>query len=152
MFNINDNYLVAGDGLLSLLAPLITNHTLKKVYQANELGEVDERSQITPAAHVLYLGDSFPDTAQGGNTSQLKQTWIVVLACRLSMHERQAGELLVSLLNAIVGKSVKVGDHLLGPFVRVNSPIKPRFTQSHGYYPVALSVQLRFNPKSTLST
>lgn len=146
MFDIKDDYLAAGDALTQLLAPLVASQQLKKVYQANELSDVDERSQITPAAHVLYMGDVMPDTAQGGNTSQIKQTWLVVLACRLSIHERQAGEQLVSLLNAVVGKSVKVGDQLLGPFVRVNSPIKPRFTKSHGYYPMAVSVQLRFKP------
>tara|TARA_R110002033_G_scaffold124195_1_gene166315 strand:- start:5388 stop:5831 length:444 start_codon:yes stop_codon:yes gene_type:complete len=146
MFDIKDDYLAAGDALTQLLAPLVASQQLKKVYQANELSDVDERSQITPAAHVLYMGDVMPDTAQGGNTSQIKQTWLVVLACRLSIHERQAGEQLVSLLNAVVGKSVKVGDQLLGPFVRVNSSIKPRFTKSHGYYPMAVTVQLRFKP------
>ncbi|MCB2381283.1 hypothetical protein KV201_03710 [Shewanella sp. SR1] len=146
MFEIKDNYLAAGDALTQILEPLVTSQKLKKVYQANELSEVDERSQITPAAHVLYLGDTLADTAQGGNTSQIKQTWLVVLACRLSIHECQAGELLVSLLNAIVGKSIGVDGQMLGPFVRVNSPIKPRFTKSHGYYPVAVSVQLRFKP------
>ncbi|MGI2227051.1 phage tail terminator protein [Shewanella frigidimarina] len=146
MFDIKDDYLAAGDALTQLLAPLVASQQLKKVYQANELSDVDERSQITPAAHVLYMGDVMPDTAQGGNTSQIKQTWLVVLACRLSIHERQAGEQLVSLLNAVVGKSVKVGDQLLGPFVRVNSPINPRFTKSHGYYPMAVTVQLRFKP------
>lgn len=96
MFEIKDNYLAAGDALTQLLEPLVMSQKLKKVYQANELSEVDERSQITPAAHVLYMGDMLADTAQGGNTSQIKQTWLVVLACRLSIHEGQAGELLVS--------------------------------------------------------
>lgn len=146
MFEIKDNYLAAGDALTQLLEPLVTSQKLKKIYQANELSEVDERSQITPAAHVLYLGDGLQETAQGGNSSQVKQTWIVVLACRLSIHERPAGELLVSLLNAVVGKSAQVDGQMLGPFVRVNSAVKPRFTKSHGYYPVALSVILRFKP------
>ncbi|MCL1121182.1 hypothetical protein N7V09_12475 [Shewanella seohaensis] len=146
MFEIKDNYLAAGDALTQLLEPLVTSQKLRKVYQANELSEVDERSQITPAAHVLYLGDGLQETSQGGNSSQVKQTWLVVLACRLSIHERPAGELLVSLLNAVVGKSIAVDGQMLGPFVRVNSAVKPRFTKSHGYYPVALSVILRFKP------
>lgn len=95
---------------------------------------------------MLYLGDGLDETAQGGNSSQVKQTWLVVLACRLSIHERPAGELLVSLLNAVVGKSIAVDGQMLGPFVRVNSAVKPRFTKSHGYYPVAVSVKLRFKP------
>lgn len=146
MFEINNNYLAAGEALTQLLEPLVTSQKLKKVYQANELSEVDERSQITPAAHVLYMGDGVDETAQGGNSYQVKQTWLVVLACRLSIHERPAGELLVSLLNAVVGKSIKVDGQMLGPFVRVNSAVKPRFTKSHGYYPVAVSVKLRFKP------
>lgn len=146
MFEINNNYLAAGDALTQLLEPLVTSQKLKKIYQANELSEVDERSQITPAAHVLYMGDGVDETAQGGNSYQVKQTWLVVLACRLSIHERPAGELLVSLLNAVVGKSIKVDGQMLGPFVRVNSAVKPRFTKSHGYYPVAVSVKLRFKP------
>lgn len=146
MFEIKDNYLAAGEALTQLLEPLVASQKLKKVYQANELSEVDERSQITPAAHVLYLADGLDETAQGGNSSQVKQTWLVVLACRLSIHERPAGELLVSLLNAVVGKSIAVDGQMLGPFVRVNSAVKPRFTKSHGYYPVAVSVKLRFKP------
>ncbi|MFB2661793.1 phage tail terminator protein [Shewanella mangrovisoli] len=146
MFEIKDNYLTAGDALTQLLEPLVTSQKLKKVYQANELSEVDERSQITPAAHVLYMGEVVDETAQGGNSCQVKQTWLVVLACRLSIHERPAGELLVSLLNAVVGKSIGVDGQMLGPFVRVNSSVKPRFTKSHGYYPVAVSVKLRFKP------
>ncbi|MGL5393564.1 MAG: phage tail terminator protein [Shewanella sp.] len=146
MFEIKDNYLAAGDALSQLLEPLVTSQQLKKIYQANELSDVDERSQITPAAHVLYMGDGLQETAQGGNSSQIKQTWLVVLACRLSLHERPAGELLVSLLNSVVGKSIAVDGQMLGPFVRVNSAVKPRFTKSHGYYPVALSVILRLKP------
>ncbi|QYK02798.1 phage tail terminator protein [Shewanella psychrotolerans] len=146
MFDIKDDYLVAGDALTELLAPLLANKTLKKVYQANELSEVDERSQVTPAAHLLYMGDVLPDTAQGGATTQIKQTWLVVLACRLSIHERSAGELLTRTLSAIAGKTVVMDGQKLGPFLRTNSPIKPRFSKSHGYYPLAFTVQCRFNP------
>ncbi|MDR8523477.1 phage tail terminator protein [Shewanella fidelis] len=146
MFDIKDDYLVAGDALSQLLAPLLANKSLKKVYQANELSDVDERSQITPAAHLLYVGDALPDSAQGGTTSQIKQTWLVILACRLSVHERSAGELLTQSLRAIAGKNIVINGQTLGPFLRSNSPIKPRFSKSHGYYPLAFTVQLRFNP------
>ncbi|MCZ4339653.1 hypothetical protein [Shewanella colwelliana] len=146
MFDIKDDYLVAGDALTELLAPLLANKTLKKVYQANELSAVDERSQVTPAAHLLYMGDVLPDTAQGGATTQIKQTWLVVLACRLSIHERSAGELLTGALRAIAGKTIALNGQSIGPFLRTNSPIKPRFSKSHGYYPLAFTVQCRFNP------
>ncbi|UCX05426.1 phage tail terminator protein [Shewanella glacialimarina] len=146
MYDIKENYLVAGDALNALLAPLVTNKSVKKVYQANELSDVDERSQVTPAVHLLYMGDTLPDSAQGGATTQIKQTWLVMLACRLSIHEADAGELLVKTLSALAGKSIDLHGQRMGPFLRINSPIKPRFSKSHGYYPLAFSVQLRFNP------
>ncbi|MCG9722112.1 hypothetical protein [Shewanella sp. Isolate7] len=145
MFDIKDDYLVAAKALEQLLKPMGDAKVLKKVYQANELADIDERSQVTPAAHLLYLGDTIPDTAQGGTTMQIKQTWLVVLACRLSIHESE-GELVAKALRAIVGKTVTIDGQVLGPFLRVNSPIKNRFSKSHGYYPLAFTVQCRFNP------
>lgn len=149
MLNIKDDYLIAEKALTAMLEAC---DQFKKVYSAHELGDVDERSQITPSAHVLYMGDSLPESAQGGATSQVKQTWLIVLACRLSIHERAAGGLIASTLNAIAGKTCRYGSDTIGPFKRINSPIKPRFTASHGYYPLAFSIQLKFNPNLSTAT
>lgn len=56
MFEIKDNYLAAGDALTQLLEPLVMSQKLKKVYQANELSEVDERSQIHPRGPCAVYG------------------------------------------------------------------------------------------------
>ncbi|WP_065204249.1 phage tail terminator protein [Shewanella woodyi] len=145
MFDIQGDYLIAESVLTQLLEG---SGAFKKVYSVNELSDIDERSQITPSAHVLYVGDTIPENAQGGTSSQVKQTWLVVLACRLSIHERQAGELIAETLAAISGKSLKLDKQrgLVGPFLRQNSPVKPSFTSSHSYYPLAFTVQCRFNP------
>lgn len=143
MYVLSDDYLVVGDALKSLLSAV---PEVRKVYAQNELGDVDERAQVTPALHVLYQGDTLPDTAQGGTNTQIKQTWLVVVACRLSLHETP-GKLIADVLKAVAGKTVTLENQTLGPFLRVATQAKPRYTQSHAYFPLAFSVQLKFNNK-----
>lgn len=141
MFDIKDDYLVAGDELKKLLEGI---EGVRAIYSQNELGDVEEKAQHTPALHVLYQGDSLPDTAQGGTTQQLKQVWVVVIACRLSIHEHP-GKLITHVIKRLAGKTSQVDGKTMGPWVRVPTPLKPRYTQSHGYYPLAFSAQFRFN-------
>ncbi|MCH4295570.1 hypothetical protein MJ923_14775 [Shewanella sp. 3B26] len=143
MYVLIDDYLIAGDALKSLLADV---PGVRKVYAQNELGDVDERAQVTPALHVLYQGDTLPDSAQGGTNVQVKQTWLVVVACRLSLHETP-GKLIAGVLKAVAGKTATLENQTLGPFLRVPAAVKPRYTQSHAYFPLAFSVQLKFNNK-----
>ncbi len=141
MFDITDDYLIAGEALEALLNK---NRDFKKVYQCNELGQVDENSQITPSAHVIYLGDKAQTSAQGGNTNKATQLWAVVVACRQSIHERP-GKKVVDALKAVSGKLAEIDGKKIGPFVREPSQLKPKYTKSHAYIPLVFSVQTRFN-------
>lgn len=144
MFHLSNDYLIAGDAIKAMLADV---PKVRAVYAQNELGDVDEKAQVTPALHVLYQGDTLPETAQGGNSQQIKQTWLVVIACRLSIHETP-GELIANVLRHICGKTHDINGQKIGPFVRVVTPVKPKYTVSHAYFPLAFSVQLKFNPNN----
>jgi hypothetical protein len=141
MYQLSDDYLIAGEALKALLSDTAD---VRAVYTQNELGDVDEHAQVTPSLHVLYQGETFPDTAQGGNSQQIKQIWLVVIACRLSIHERP-GKLISATIHKLAGKTHTINGQTLGPFVRVATPVRPKYTKSHAYFPLAFSVQLRFN-------
>lgn len=144
MYQLGQDYLIAGEALKELLNDV---PGIRAVYAQNELGDVDERAQVTPALHVLYQGDTLPETAQGGNSQQVKQIWLVVIACRLSIHETP-GILIAKVLRRLSGKTYSINGQLIGPFVRVVTPVKPKYTVSHAYFPLAFSVQLKFNPNN----
>ena len=144
MFDITDDYLIAGEALQQLLK---NSQKFKHVYQANELQEVDEKSQVTPSAHVIYIGDKAQQSAQGGNTSKNAQLWAVVIACRQSIHE-SPGKSMVDALNAVTGKTLQIDGLDIGPFKREQFSLKPMYTKSHAYMPLVFSVHTRFNPKT----
>ncbi len=142
MLILDDDYFVAAEGLKALLEQ---SNAFKKVYTANELSDVDEKSQVTPSAHIVYLGDKAPSNAQGGNTNQTKQVWAVVIATRQSIHERP-GQLIVKALAAVTGQVAQVEGKRIGPFTRDSSAIKPKYTKGFAYMPLVFSVLTRFNP------
>lgn len=135
MFDITDDYLAANE---PLKAALETVPNIKQVNYITDLADLGESSQRTPCLHFLYFGDQLPDTANAGNLMQIKQTWLVILVVRQGRKEN-AGPHLVNTIRAIAGK--KAGD--TGPWLRVNSPIKPRFTKGFAYYPLAFTCQMR---------
>lgn len=139
MYLLTDNYLIAEDHLVQRLA---TIEGLRKVYRSCDLAEMKERGQVTPAAHVIYAGDAVPNTAQGGVSAHVTQTWMVVITVSLR-DQRKAGALMASVLSEMAGLH---GD--LGNFVRVNAPSRPGFSNGFGYYPIAY--QIKFKTKGAL--
>lgn len=135
MFELTSDYLAAEEVLVPHLAQL---PSIKKVYYNRELSELAETSQVSPCLHVIYYGDQLPETANAGALMQIKQTWLVVLACRVGRKE-QAGELMIDVIKSLAGKAING----MGPWLRVNSPVKPKFTKGYAYYPLAFTCQMR---------
>lgn len=140
MHDIGDNYLAAEQHLIDV-AKTVTG--FRQVYSANDLAEVEELSQVTPACHVIYFGDAVPEIAQGGTFSHVTQTWLLIIAIRQGRGQTQnkeAGQLIKQLLVALHSNSLVEGKHVL---TRINSPAKPRYTKGHAYYPLAFNVKFR---------
>lgn len=140
MYDIGDNYLAAEQHLIDV-AKTVTG--FRQVYSANDLAEVEELSQVTPACHVIYFGDAVPEIAQGGTFSHVTQTWLLIIAIRQGRGQnpnQEAGKLIKQLLVALHGNSLVDDKHVL---TRINSPAKPRYTKGHAYYPLAFNVKFR---------
>lgn len=133
MLELKDDYLAAEPHLIQLLEQV---EGIRKAYGSADLAEMQERSQITPAVHVIYRGDRIPLQAQGGAVGHVTQTWTVVLAIDLRQKEK-AGELLAKLIKALSGVVTP-----LGPLNRVNAP-QPSFRPGFGYYPLAFEIKFR---------
>ncbi len=133
MLTLQDDYLAAEPHLVQLLEQV---EGIRKVYSSTDLAQMNERSQITPAVHVIYRGDKVPLQSQGGAVGHVTQTWTVVLAINLRQKE-QAGELLAQLIKALSGVVTP-----LGPINRVNAP-QPSFRPGFGYYPLAFEIKFR---------
>ena len=93
---------------------------------------------ITTSGIGSRLGNFTDFTANAGALMQIKQTWLVVLACRVGRKE-QAGELMIDVIKSLAGKAING----MGPWLRVNSPVKPKFTKGYAYYPLAFTCQMR---------
>lgn len=133
MLTLTDDYLAAEPHLIQLLEQV---EGIRKAYSSTDLAEMKERSQVTPAVHVIYRGDRIPLQAQGGAVGHVTQTWAVVLAINLRQKE-QAGVLLARLVKTLSGVVTP-----LGPLNRVNAP-QPSFRPGFGYYPLAFEIKFR---------
>ncbi|MET3999656.1 hypothetical protein [Marinobacterium sp. MBR-109] len=133
MLTLTDDYLAAERELIQLLEQV---EGIRKAYSSTDLAEMKERSQITPAVHVIYRGDRIPLQAQGGAVGHVTQNWAVVLAINLRQKE-QAGVLLARLVKTLSGVVTP-----LGPLNRVNAP-QPSFRPGFGYYPLAFEIKFR---------
>ena len=140
MFQLTDDYLALGDLLETALKAV---PDIRKVSKLDDLAELDE-VQHTPALFYVYYGDKLPETAQGGTSMQIVQTWLVVLVTRNSIHETP-GKHLANTIKAVAGK--RTGD--AGPWLRVNTPIKPRYSKGFGFFPMAFQCQTKLINKGT---
>ncbi|MDK2598661.1 phage tail terminator protein [Pseudoalteromonas obscura] len=134
MFELTDNHLAASEPLKQALTRV---KGVLHVQYLNELTEL-EHVQTTPTVFYLYMGDAISDKANAGASMQLKQTWLVVLADRLG-DEANTGHILTSIIRALAGKKTQG----IGPWQRVNTSIKPRYTQGFGFYPLAFTSQFK---------
>lgn len=133
MLELKDDYLAAEQELIDTVAQV---NGIRKVYSSADLAQMEERSQICPAVHVIYWGDRVADQAQGGMLGRVTQTWIVVLVIDLR-NKDAAGGLLADLVKKLSGVHT-----VLGPINRTNAP-KPSFRGGFGYYPLAFEITFR---------
>lgn len=136
MLELTDDYLAAEDYLVERLS---TVTGIKKVYRSCDLASMQERSQITPALHVIYGGDRVADRSQGGALSHPEQTWLVVLVVSLTK-ANDAGKLLAAVIKQLAGVHTA-----LGPLQRQTAQ-RPSFSAGFGYYPLAYSLKFRLKP------
>lgn len=113
----------------------------RDVFGMADLAAMQESSQVTPAAHVIYQGDAIPS---GSNTSQkltlVEQTWLVVVTVRSARDTRagsgareEAGGLISRVIEALSNWQPAPE---FRPLVRVNAP-RPGFNAGFGYFPLA---------------
>nr|WP_067289912.1 hypothetical protein [Marinobacterium profundum] len=134
MQELADDYLAAEPAIVAALAPV---PGLRKVYVSQDLADMAENSQITPAAHVIYFGDRVQDNAQGGVMGHADQTWLVILAVHQVRDGNKAGPLIAALLKTLCGHHGPLGN-----LTRANAP-KPYFSGGFGYYPLAFNLKFR---------
>lgn len=115
-----------------------------------DLAAMQESSQITPAAHVIYWGDTVPsgNSAGQGSAQMVAQTWMVVVAVRSARDTRggsgareEAGTLMSDVIQALSGWMPGPG-YL--PMRRVNAP-RPGFSAGFGYFPLAFETRFVTN-------
>lgn len=136
MFEITDDYFAAEKLLLEHLKDV---EGIKRVYEAREISELPEKSQVTPSLHVTYSHDDLDSAKNGGMYMKFEQFWFVVLAVKST--EKNTGNILTKVINKLAGK---VTDGM-GPWVRINSRAKPFFNDGFNYYPLAFKCEVRMN-------
>ncbi|MFZ6775801.1 phage tail terminator protein [Undibacterium sp. Ji83W] len=125
---------------------------LQGVYACANLADLATQQQITPAAHVIYVGDETGTTSrdQGnlGKVQVVTQLWAVILAVYdadpINTGEgarRLAGPLIASLLRAVSGWKP---DDTVKPLVR-GRPVPPHYANGYGYYPFVFKAEFVFN-------
>lgn len=136
MFEITDDYLAAEKLLVEHLTDV---DGIKRVYEALEIAALPEKSQVTPSLHVTYSHDGLNDAKNGGMYQTFDQFWYVFLAVKST--EKNTGALLIKTIKKLAGK--KTGS--MGPWIRINSRIKPLHKEGFSYYPLAFKCQVRIN-------
>ena len=116
---------------------------VRAVYSSSELARVDEKSQVTPAVHVLYYGDNVLEgqgnQAEKGKKQKIEQNWMVVVAVNHAAQinpaaemNQQAGVIISQVLVHLSGWRASP-DH--GELYRINGP-GPDRRAGFAYYPL----------------
>lgn len=119
------------------------------VLGAGDLGAVEEKSQQTPAAHVLYDGDVVAgggDGRGGNNAAQMvMQRWMVVVAVRNARDplggtgaRADAGPLITGVIRALSGWAPT---EFHRPLRRVQAP-RPGYNKGFAYFPLVFEGQI----------
>ena len=137
------DYLAAEKLIMQKLSASITE---VKILSTAELASVSERSQVTPAIHVIYAGDKIDD--EGGQMRSyvfIRQRWLTVLAIRNirnitdgSTINSTAGELLLQIHNILSGFKLS-DDH---SFLRREPGPTPQYSNNFAYFPLMFSTKI----------
>lgn len=129
------NYFAVG---LSLITHLESLNLFKKIAFVQSLNDVGENKQITPAAYVVYRGDTVADTVGRGEKTKITQRYSVVIAVANAQSQidvvamiEDAGELIPTALKALNGWQAT---EFHSPFKRVSGDMAG-FSNSFSYYP-----------------
>jgi hypothetical protein len=131
-----DNYLSAEQLIIDRLEAQIDG---VHVLSAADLSGVDERSQVTPAVHVVYDGDDLGDRAGDGAAQIVRQRWLTVVATRNvraigsgKAAREDAGTVILQALAALAGWQPSE-EH--GQMVRIPGP-RPAYRDGYLYVPI----------------
>lgn len=143
------DYLSAEAAIIARLKDPVLAIGFKDVPGAGELAGIEETTQQTPAAHVIYDGDTLPGGSgsnAGNNSAQVVvQRWLVVIAVRNvrdvkggSGARAEAGTLISKVIAALSGWS-PTNSHR--PMRRVQGP-RPGYNKGFAYFPLMFETQL----------
>lgn len=115
----------------------------RAVLTAEDLADVQARSQTTPALHVIYGGYRVLEASDTGRNARTEQTWVVVVALRAATQRAtaasaprvRAGELVGELLAALMGWRPAAN---MRPLTLANGP-RPVFRDGCAYLPFAFT-------------
>lgn len=97
------NYFEAEDAIVQRLRENVPE--LKDVLTPFGLADMLESSQSSPVAHVVYAGDTLPNSEAGkGDTRMVTQRWLIILAVRTPKAQLQKTTEIRALAGAIVPK------------------------------------------------
>ena len=114
------------------------------ILTADELSDIEEGRQPTPAVHVIYNGYRVVGDRPDKTAAQVAMTWLTVVAVR-NVRDRRGGsdsrQDAVALTEKIAGKLL--GHHVtgsVGPLALTNAPA-PAGNNGFLYVPLAWSVE-----------
>lgn len=120
----------------------------RAVYSADGLAGIEERSQTTPALHVILAKLAVIDGAIDGSAAQIAQTWYVVAVTRNAaqaagkgpaLARQNSGALVDAVAAALMGWRLPLPG--CGP-LRLTNPPAPVFNGGYGYFPLAFNVEV----------
>lgn len=115
----------------------------RAVLAAEDLADVQERSQVAPALHVIYGGYRVAEAAENGRGAITEQTWIVVAVVKGAGQRGDAPAALRASAASLVGQVLAA---LMGwrpaermrPLKLANGP-RPVFSGGFAYFPLTFA-------------
>lgn len=142
------NYFEVGLKLLAFLQNLDGENgekLFKKVDFLQNLADVGEQRQFSPACYVVYRGESVKDTVGRGERVEITQRYTVIVAVSHASSQmnatslvEQAGMIIPIVLKALHGKQVTDNT---SPLLRVGSDTA-NFSNAFSYYPFTFETNI----------
>lgn len=115
----------------------------RAVLAAEDLADVQERSQVAPALHVIYGGYRVTEASENGRTAATEQTWIVVVVVKgagqrgdaAAALRASAAALVTPVLSALMGWRPA---ERMRPMKLANGP-RPVFSSGFAYFPLTFT-------------
>ncbi len=106
---MSEDYFAAEQPIVDLLKATIPE-VQNRVFTINDIDDVTNESQQTPALHVIHGGDILGRCGSNGQAQQFDQVWVVVLVIANAAAQRSgtkiravAGPIIFKLLRALEG-------------------------------------------------